>query len=204
MEAVLWRDFLCPWCYLGRDRTALIESLGVRVTARSYELHPELAPEGRAVRPGGRFAAVLARIADECAAVDLPFRVPTRVANTRRALEVAELVRALDPAAARGVDDDLSDAQWVHDLDLGDPAVVDGIVAGREVDLDAVHAALDAGEGARLVDRARAEALDHGVTGAPSWWVDGRLLIPGVQERDTVRRWVERLAASREERPTRR
>ena len=41
MQALLWRDYLCPWCYLGRDRTALLESLGVTVDVRSYELHQE-------------------------------------------------------------------------------------------------------------------------------------------------------------------
>jgi predicted DsbA family dithiol-disulfide isomerase len=32
LTAKVWSDYICPWCYLGRDRTALIESLGVVVT----------------------------------------------------------------------------------------------------------------------------------------------------------------------------
>src|SRR5262245_17653644 len=115
MQAVLWRDHLCPWCYLGRDRTALLESLGVTVDVRSYELHPEIPPEGRAVRPDGRFAAVLDHIAAECEAVGLPFRRPSRIPNTRRVLEVAELVRARAPEAFPVVDAAFYDAQWVHD-----------------------------------------------------------------------------------------
>jgi predicted DsbA family dithiol-disulfide isomerase len=190
MQALLWRDYLCPWCYLGRDRTALLESLGVTVDVRSYELHPELPPEGRSVRPDGRFAAVLAHIAAECEAAGLPFRVPSRIPNTRRVLAVAEVVRATAPEAFGAVDAAFYDAQWVHDEDLGDPAVVDRILAdaGVAVDLDA---------GATLVEEAMAEARRHDVTGTPAWWVDDRLLIPGVQDRATVERWISRLADGR-------
>jgi predicted DsbA family dithiol-disulfide isomerase len=193
MQALLWRDYLCPWCYLGRDRTALLEELGVTVDVRAYELHPEIPAEGRAVRPDGRFAAVLDHIAAECEAVGLPFRLPSRIPNTRRLLEVAEAVRVAAPERFAGVDAAFYDAQWVHDLDLGDPAVVDAILADAGVDVDV-------DQGAALVEAAMAEAREHDVTGTPAWWVDGRLLLPGVQERDTVRRWIERLLATRNDR----
>jgi predicted DsbA family dithiol-disulfide isomerase len=138
---------------------------------------------------------VLAHIAAECEAAGLPFRVPSRIPNTRRVLAVAEVVRATAPEAFGAVDAAFYDAQWVHDEDLGDPVVVDRILAeaGVTVDLDA---------GAVLVDEAMAEAREHDVTGTPAWWVDDRLLIPGVQDPTTLRRWVERLATPRKERET--
>jgi predicted DsbA family dithiol-disulfide isomerase len=194
MQARLWRDYLCPWCYLGRDRTALLESLGVEVTPLPYELHPEIPAEGRAVRTDGRFAGVLARIAAECAAVGLPFRAPTRIANTRRALEVSEIVRQRWPSAFPALDAAFYDAQWVHDLDLGDPSVVDDLLVSAGVDPAAVASALAEGDGTRAVEAAMAEAREHDVTGTPAWWVADRLLIPGVQDRQTVERWVRRLA----------
>src|SRR5215218_570058 len=152
MQARLWRDYLCPWCHLGRDRTALLESIGVEVTPLAYELHPEIPLEGRAVRPDERLAGVLAHIAAECEAVGLPFRAPTRIANTRRALEVAELVRRDHATAFPAVDAALYDAQWVHDQDLGNPAVVDEILVAAGVDPGAIGAAVEAGEGTRAVE----------------------------------------------------
>jgi predicted DsbA family dithiol-disulfide isomerase len=199
MQAVLWRDYLCPWCYLGQDRTRVLEGLGVTVTPQAYELHPEIPVEGRAVRPSGRFASVLAHIAAECEAVGLPFRPPTRISSTRRALEVSEVVRAVAPDAFATVDAAFYDAQWVHALDLGDEAVVDRIVADAGVDLAAVQAALAAGDGARAVDASMAEAREHDVRGAPAWWLDDRLLVPGVQDPQTLRRWVERLTRPRKD-----
>lgn len=192
MEALLWRDYLCPWCYLGRDRTALLGQLGVSVDVRGWELHPELPAEGRAVRREGRSAAVLDHIAGECEAVGLPFRTPTRIPNTRHVLEVAEAVRVAAPDRFPTVDAAFYDAIWVDERDLGDPVVVDAILADAGVDV-----ALD--DGARLLDDSMAEGRAHDVTGTPAWWVDDRLLIPGVQDRATVERWVSRLRTSRKD-----
>ena len=201
MHAILWRDYLCPWCWLGRDRTALLTDLGVRVDARSYELHPEIPAEGRAVRHDGRFAAVLAGIGAEAEAVGLPLRVPTRIANTRMALETAEVVRAGWPDAFAAVDAAFYEAQWVHDRDLGDPAVIDAVLAEHGVDPAMVAARRQVGDGAQALAAARQEARDHGVTGTPAWWVADRLLIPGVQDRDTLERWIRRLAERTAEAP---
>jgi predicted DsbA family dithiol-disulfide isomerase len=199
MQALLWRDYLCPWCHLGRDRTALLTTLGVTVTAQAYELHPEIPTEGRPVRADGRFARILDHIAAECVAVGLPFRVPTRIANTRRALETSEVVRAEHPEAFPSVDAAFYDAQWVDDLDLGDAAVVDVLLADVGLDPVPISQAVARGEGARALERSVAEARGHDVTGTPAWWVDDRLLIPGVQERDTLERWIRRLQDHRKD-----
>lgn len=203
MQAVLWRDYLCPWCYLGRDRTALLQSLGVTVDARSYELHPEIPAGGRRVRPDGRFAVVLAHIGAEADAVGLPLRVPARIANTRLALETAELVRAGWPDAFPAVDTAFYDTQWVHDRDLGDPAVVDAVLAVHDIDPAAVATQRQAGAGARALEAAMDHARAHDVTGTPAWWVADRLLIPGVQDRDTLERWIRRLGERSAEAPNR-
>ena len=84
MQALLWRDYLCPWCHLGRDRTALLTTLGVTVEAQAYELHPEIPTEGRPVRADGRFARVLDHIAAECAAVDCVATRCSRIVSFHR------------------------------------------------------------------------------------------------------------------------
>jgi predicted DsbA family dithiol-disulfide isomerase len=114
MQAVLWRDYLCPWCYLGRSRTAVMRELGVEVHPRSYDLHPEVPIGGRAIRPGGRYDRVLTRIAEECAAEAMPFRKPSRTPNTRRALEIAEIVRLESRDAYEQYDEACYRTQWVE------------------------------------------------------------------------------------------
>ena len=201
VQAVLWRDFLCPWCHLGRDRTALLESLGVAVVARAYDLHPDVPQEGRPVRPGGRLAAVLDHIAAECGAAGLPFRAPARIANSRMALETAELVRRDRREASAAVDAAFYDVQWVEGGDLNDPSVVDRVLASVGLDPAPVRRARAAGEGAALIRASMAEARNREVTGTPAWWLDDRLLVPGVQPRETLERWVRRLQERRPDAP---
>lgn len=195
MEAVVWSDYLCPWCYLGRGQTARIERLGVAVTPRAFELHPEIPPEGRSIRPDGRLTPTFDRIEAECQAVGMPFRRPTRMPNTRRALETAEVVAARWPAVFPALDDALFRAQFVNGSPLDDPTVLDDLVAAAGAPVDQVHGEVLAGTGQRAVDRSMAQAREAGVTATPTWLVDGRFLIPGAQPPETVERWVTRLIA---------
>lgn len=193
MEALLWRDYLCPWCYLGRDRTQLMERLGVRVTPLPFELHPEVPPEGRPVRPGGRLERVLELVGSECDALGIPFRKPARIANTRRALETAEVLRLKHPGAFAAFDDGCYRAHWVEGRDLGDPAVLASLVAEAGAVPQVVDEELREGLGVAALHRSMTLAREHGVASTPAWWVGDRLLIPGAQPRATIARWVGRL-----------
>jgi predicted DsbA family dithiol-disulfide isomerase len=197
MRATLWSDYLCPWCYLGQDRTELLEQLGVEVTHLPFELHPEVPIGGTPVRPGGRLAGVLARIAEECAEVGLPFVVPARMPNTRRALEAAEIVRQRWPERFAAFDRSLFAAVFVDGDDLGDPAAVDRRAGDAGVAVDELRGQLDDGAGARAVAVSLARAREVGVTATPAWLLDSGLLIPGVQARSTITRWIERIHENR-------
>ena len=62
MRVTVWSDYLCPWCYLGRDRTALMVDLGVEVTPLAYELHPEIPPEQRGTYEGVMHPAIIGHL----------------------------------------------------------------------------------------------------------------------------------------------
>ncbi len=195
MQAVVWSDYLCPWCYLGRDRTSLLEQLGVTVTPLPYDLHPELPAAGRRVSPTGRLAEVHARIGAECAAVGLPFNPPEHIPNTRLALRAVEIVRTRQPTAFAPLDAALFAAVFVDGVDIGDPHVLADLVSHSGADGDEVCRAAEAGEGAEEVRASMEAAHDFGVTGTPAWLLDGRLLVPGVQDRVTIEQWVARMRA---------
>jgi predicted DsbA family dithiol-disulfide isomerase len=197
MRVTVWSDYCCPWCYLCLDREALLVELGVSLTVLPFELHPETPPEGRPLRPGGRRAAAFAAVGAECRAVGLPFVVPPRSPNTRRALEAAEEVRRRQPEVFQPVRRSFFAAHFVEGRDLGDAAVVDDLLAAAGADADAVRHAVDRGDAAGAVDEARARAVEVGVTGAPALLVGDDLLVPGVQPRESLTRWVERLGARR-------
>jgi predicted DsbA family dithiol-disulfide isomerase len=192
VEVVVWSDYICPWCYLGRDRTALLEQEGAVVTWRPFELHPDLPPGGRDTRPGGRLAAVFEAIGNECATLGLPFRAPIRTPNSRLALATAAIVSERYPASFRALDDGLFRAHWVLGDDIGDPDVVGGLVSRAGAPHLAVRDAVGTGEGDKLLDASMRDAADHDVTGTPAWLFESGFVLPGVQPRELYTRIVTR------------
>jgi len=195
MHATVWSDYICPWAYLGRDRTALLRSLGVTVTSMPYELHPDIPAGGRRVRSEGRLAGVYAYIAEQCSEVGMPFRAPTLVPNSRRALETAEVVRQREPDRYAAVDDALFAGHFVDGVDIGEPDVIDGIVGATGIDAAAIRALVDEGAGSAAVQASIVDAHDHGVAATPAWMFSEELVIPGAQPRELFERVVARLRA---------
>ena len=198
MDAIGWSDYLCPWAYLGRDRTALLRDLGVDVTIQAYELHPEIPPEGVAVRPGGRLARVFDHIATECAELDIEFRAPERSPNTRHVLETAEVLRLHLPEAFDTFDEAAARAHWIEGRDLGDRSVVRELVAASGAPADEVADLVADGVGTAALAASMAQARSVGVMATPAWWVADSLLIPGAQPRETMERWITKMQAARE------
>lgn len=202
MEATCWSDYLCPWCYVGQDRSAQMEALGLAVVHRPYELHPEIPAEGRSIRVDGRLAPTFARIAAECEAIGLPFRAPTRMPNTRLALEAAEWVRVHHPSAAGAVHAGLFAAHFAEGRAIDDPDVVDQIVAGADVPVADLHRAIERDEASALVDASMAEARSAGVSSTPTWVLDDGFTIPGALDRATLDRWITKIVARASSSPT--
>jgi predicted DsbA family dithiol-disulfide isomerase len=172
-----------------------MEGLGLTVVHRPYELHPEIPPEGRAIRADGRLGPTFARIAAECDEIGLAFRPPTRMPNTRRALETAEWVRLHHPGAAAAVHAGLFAAHFSDGLAIDDPDVVDQIVTDADAPASEVRAALAAGAASRLVDASMAEARSAGVSSTPTWVLEDGFAIPGALDRATLARWITKIVA---------
>lgn len=196
MEVRVWSDYLCPWCYLALDREELLAELGADVVVRPFDLHPEVPPGGRAIRGGGRTEAVFERIGAECRQLGLPFRMPARTPNTRLALAAAEHVRRTTPAAFPALHRSLFTAYFGEGRNIGNPSVVGELVRASGADPGTVRQALRDGTADGAVDASMAEAAEHGITATPAFVFDNGLLVPGVQPRETIERWVRKMMAA--------
>ena len=84
-----WYDFLCPFCYVGQHRTAILVRHGLKVIELPFQIHPDIPPEGMPVGPrNGPMYADLEREAKEAG---LSLKWAPRLPNTRRALGAAEI-----------------------------------------------------------------------------------------------------------------
>lgn len=180
-----------------------MESLGVVVERRPFELHPELPPEGRAVRNGSALSDVFRTIDAECHELGIPFKPPERTPNSRLALNLAAAVAERHPDRFRRIDDSISDARWIDGADIADPDVLEGVLEAHGLPLEEVADVTcrpPGGDTARLrsdlVELSMADARDAGIAATPAWRFETGFVIPGVQSPETVTRWVTRLMAN--------
>jgi hypothetical protein len=118
-----WYDFLCPFCYVGQHRTAMLLRHGVHVVELPFQIHPEIPPGGMIAGP--RHGPMYATLEREAKEAGLVLRWPARLPDTRRALAAAEWVRRNQPGAFRQLHEELFEAHFALGENLEDPAVID-------------------------------------------------------------------------------
>jgi predicted DsbA family dithiol-disulfide isomerase len=173
-----WYDFLCPFCYAGQQRSALLVKRGFRVVNLALRIHRGIPPEGIPIGP--RDGPIYALLEREIRAAGLPLRWPARLPDTRRALAVAEWTRQHVPQAFSRLHASLFAAHFALGEDLGDPAIVDRHAAAAGVKLGAMRGALADRSALAALAQSEAAALRCRVRGAPAWKI-GDHVISGLQ-----------------------
>jgi predicted DsbA family dithiol-disulfide isomerase len=169
-----WYDFLCPFCYVGQHRTAILVRHGLHVVELPFQAHPDIPVGGIPAGPrNGPMYAMLEREAEEAG---LPLHWPARLPNTRRALAAAEWARRHQPRAFPEFHKQLFDAHFVLGEDLEDFAVIDRHASESGIDLADLQAALADDSAAAAVMEAEMIGRKHGVQGTPAWLLGERLI----------------------------
>ncbi|MEM9196681.1 MAG: DsbA family oxidoreductase [Pseudomonadota bacterium] len=198
-------DPICPWCYIGKARleTALTgrEDL-FDLRWRTFQLNPEMPAEGmdRKSYLDAKFGADAAkrfytRIAQEAEAAGLSVRFDL-INRTPSTIDAHRLIRwsRTDGAQDRVVNA-LFRKYFEEGEDISSHAVL--VDAAREAGMDpALVQRLLAGEADR--DDVREEdklSREMGVTGVPTFIIDGRYVLQGAQESATWVRVIDELSA---------
>ena len=193
-------DAICPWCYIGKrqlERALLTlkgEGLAFSIHWNPFQLNPDMAKEGvdraqyRAWKFGSaeKAAALDARIVDAADQVGLEFH-PERIKRTPNTIDAHRLIWF---AGQNGVQDATMEqvfrAYFIEAQDIGQHSVLADCGAAAGLDRDEVAAFL-AGELAdkemRAADQAAREA---GVSGVPSFFLDGYGLFSGAMPHDSM------------------
>jgi predicted DsbA family dithiol-disulfide isomerase len=186
-------DAICPWCYIGKrqmERALLSlagEGLGFSIHWNPFQLNPEMAKEGvdraqyRAWKFGSaeKSAALDARIVDAAAQVGLEFH-PERIKRTPNTIDAHRLIWF---AGQKGAQDPAMEAvfraYFIEAQDIGQHSVLADCAGSVGLDRDEAIAFLAgdlADQEMRAADRAAREA---GVSGVPSFFLDGYGLFSG-------------------------
>lgn len=169
-----WYDFLCPFCYVGQHRTAILVRHGLEVIELPFQAHPDIPPAGVSVGP--RNGVMYTNLERETKEAGLLLNWPTRLPNTRHALAAAEWVRRHQPGAFPQFHKDLFAAHLVLGEDLGNPAVVDRHATDLGIDVETMHSALADGSAFATVKEAETIGRKFGVQGTPAWLIVQRLI----------------------------
>jgi predicted DsbA family dithiol-disulfide isomerase len=186
-----WYDFLCPFCYVGQHRNAILARHGLHVVELPFQAHPDIPPGGVPAGPrNGPMYAILEREAKEAG---LWLKWPQHLPNTRRALAVAEWTRQHQPGAFPQLHRKLFAAHFAIAEDIEDSAVIDRYATESGIDVAPLHAALSDGSAELAVKEAEMIGRKYGVQGTPAWSLD-RQLITGLRPGAEFERLAEQAA----------
>ena len=193
-------DAICPWCYIGKRQmeraltTLSGEGLAFSIHWNPFQLNPDMAKEGvdraqyRAWKFGSteKAAALDERIVDAAAQVGLEFH-PERIRRTPNTIDAHRLIWF---AGQNGVQDAAMEAvflaYFIEAQDIGQHSILADCAAAAGLNRDEAIAFL-AGDLAdkemRAADQAAREA---GVSGVPSFFLDGYGLFSGAMTHDSM------------------
>ena len=199
-------DFVCPWCYIGmRNLDAALAQGGVGAVEwrwHPYFLNPGL-PRGadrnaymtakfgslETARERGKSVEAAARDAG----LDLDLSKVKHLPNT------ADAHRLMRWAAGAGVADAVARAIFAANFDRGedisDADVLVGIAHAAGMDAALVRDLLARDADVALVENAAEAARDAGISGVPSFVLNGKLLVVGAQPPAALASALEQSAA---------
>jgi predicted DsbA family dithiol-disulfide isomerase len=193
-------DAICPWCYIGKRHleqalaTLADEGLSFELHWNPFQLNPDMPKEGRdrATYRAWKFgsaekAATLdQRITDAAAEAGLAFRTDlmTRTPNT---IDAHRLVWF---AGQNGVQDAVMEivfrSYFVEGRDIGDHAVLAECAVEAGLERRAVVDFLAGDLADKEMRAADLAAREAGVSGVPSFFLDGYSLFSGAMPADTI------------------
>lgn len=193
-------DAICPWCYIGKRQleralaTLADEGLTFSVHWNPFQLNPNMPPEGRdraeyrAWKFGShdRATALDQQITETAAGVGLAFRTDlmTRTPNTIPAH------RLIWFAGQRGLQDSVVEAlfkaYFIEGRDIGEHRVLAECAADAGLPRQAVIDFLVGDLAREDVGSADRAAREAGVSGVPSFFLDGYSLFSGAMPADAI------------------
>lgn len=205
-------DPICPWCYIAKARLdralAARPSHPLRFFWRPFQLNPDMPTDGMDRRaylerkfggPDGAarvYGAIEATARDENLPVD--FAAIARTPSTLDAHRVIRWAGEADPDAVAELQGALHDrlflAYFCEARDISDRALLSELAGEIGLDADDVSTRLAGDHDRHAVAAEDGAARRAGVSGAPTFLVNARYVVPGAQDTSFWMRVIDELA----------
>ena len=204
-ELSIVSDAICPWCYVGKRRPeqglALMNGAPrPRVTWRPFELNPQMPKAGidrreYRMRKFGSWERSLqmdAQLTEVGRSVGIQFRydLMKRTPNTFDAHRLIWL------AGQMGVQDAMVETlfrgYFSEGRDIGDANVLAGLASEAGIDRARADALLAGPEGSAEVAAEEEVAMRGGLSGVPTFVLEGRVLFSGAQSPELIAQALSR------------
>ena len=201
-------DAICPWCYVGKRRlekalAMLGGALRFRVTWHAFELNPQMPQDGierrlyRMQKFGSweRSLALDAQLAEVGRGDGIAFRYDliARTPNTFNAHRLIWFAGKHERQDA--MVETLFRGYFSEGRNIGDVSVLSELAAEAGLDGAAVSGFLQSNDGAAEVQAEEAIAQRAGLSGVPTFVLDGRVLFSGAQRADLIAQALRESAA---------
>ncbi len=200
-------DVVCPWCAIGYaqlERAAAMIAGRAEVSVRwhPFELAPDTPKDGQRLADYSRerygatpeqAIASRSRIIEtgKTLGIDFAYSADSRIYNSFDAHRL--LAWAGETGGQTALKQALFAAYFTAQRNIAEAEVLLDAVTAAGLDRDAAAAVLASGAHADQVRAEQAHWIDQNVTGVPAFIVNGKYMIPGAQDAETLTRVFERV-----------
>lgn len=195
----VFSDYVCPWCYLGDNRTKkLKQNFDIEVQLVHFPLHPETPSQGRTLRElfqcgPDEIKTKNARMRSLMEAEGLPFNDRSHTYNSRLAQEIGAWAQG-QPGGDQ-IHDKFFETYFVDQRNLGDEEVIIDVVKSVGLDVDEARKVLADRSFKAAVDADWDKSRRYGVTGVPTYVSKGQGVV-GAQSYESLHAFMTQLGAS--------
>jgi len=191
-------DFVCPFCFIGKRR--LDEALQAvqgpsDVSWYPFQINPQMAAEGLPfdVYIKNRFGSpaniepVLEHLAEEGEAAGIHFRFD-KLRHVPNTLPVHQLMQAAEALGANqsALAEDLMSALFEDGRNIGERGVLIDIAQPHGISAEETGKAVGSDQLRELVITRESQVRASGLSGAPGFLINRRLLVVGAQSTDNI------------------
>ena len=171
--------------------------ISLEVTWLPFELHADTPPQGIPLAeyfgaPRERVAGMQSGLRKRAQELGMPFNPPEVLSNTLKAHILSEYAR--DEGKFAALHHELFGRNFVAGENLADEAVLRDAAASAGLDPDAAMRALGASEYRERVEASIERSRQLGISGVPTFIVEGKYKIVGAHPFDVLRDALRRIA----------